>query len=50
MYYVMQRTKLKMENRQYWSVEDTMALLSIWAEDNVQRQYDGICRNEDAIK
>ncbi|XP_073805066.1 uncharacterized protein [Danio rerio] len=39
-----------MDNRQYWSVEDTRALLNIWAEENVQRQIDGVCRNEDVIK
>ncbi|XDV52268.1 hypothetical protein PO909_021012, partial [Leuciscus waleckii] len=31
-------------------VEDTKALLSIWAEERVQRQFDGVCRNEDVIK
>ncbi|XP_077053509.1 uncharacterized protein LOC143749576 [Siphateles boraxobius] len=41
---------LEMENRLYWSVEDTKALLSIWAEERVQRQFDGVCRNEDVIK
>ncbi len=53
LYYVVEKTqtfKLKMENRQYWSVEDTRALLSIWSKDNVQRQFDGVCRNEDVIK
>ncbi|XP_065129112.1 uncharacterized protein [Paramisgurnus dabryanus] len=39
-----------MENRQYWSAEHTRALLTIWAEDNVQRQFDGVCRNEDVMK
>ncbi|XP_026119691.1 uncharacterized protein LOC113098817 [Carassius auratus] len=52
LYYVVQRIsfKLKMENRQYWTMEDTKALLCIWAEDNVQRQFDGVCRNEDIMK
>ncbi|KAL1276288.1 hypothetical protein QQF64_035911 [Cirrhinus molitorella] len=39
-----------MENRQYWSIEDTKALLSIWAEEHVQRQIDAVCRNKDVIK
>lgn len=37
-----------MENRQYWSVEDTRALLNILAEDNAY--FDSVCRNEDIIK
>ncbi|XP_051579858.1 myb/SANT-like DNA-binding domain-containing protein isoform X2 [Myxocyprinus asiaticus] len=39
-----------MENRQYWSVDEIEALLNIWADENVQRQIDGVCRNEEVIK
>ncbi|XP_052008078.1 myb/SANT-like DNA-binding domain-containing protein isoform X2 [Xyrauchen texanus] len=40
----------RMENRQYWSVDEISALLNIWADENVQRQIDGVCRNEEVIK
>ncbi|XP_063041055.1 uncharacterized protein LOC134435951 [Engraulis encrasicolus] len=36
--------------RVIWSVEDVKTLLTIWAEDSVQRKIDGVCRNEDVMK
>ncbi len=39
--YRAKKSLLEMENRLYWSVEDK-ALLSIWAEERVQRQFDGV--------
>ena len=37
-------------NRQYWSNDKIMALLTIWAEDNVQQQINATCPNEDMMK
>uniref|UniRef100_UPI003AADD71D uncharacterized protein n=1 Tax=Centroberyx gerrardi TaxID=166262 RepID=UPI003AADD71D len=37
-------------SRQYWSMGETKALLNIWADDNVQQQMEGVCRNEEVIQ
>lgn len=37
-------------SRQYWSMGETKALLSIWADENVQQQMEGVCRNEEVIQ
>ncbi|XP_029923750.1 reticulocyte-binding protein 2 homolog a-like [Myripristis murdjan] len=37
-------------SRQYWSMGETKALLNIWADENVQQQMEGVCRNEEVIQ
>jgi len=37
-------------DRLYWCSEESRALLKTWADDTVQRQIDGVCRNEEVMK
>ncbi|XP_056139100.1 uncharacterized protein LOC130115457 [Lampris incognitus] len=37
-------------SRQYWSMSETKALLNIWADEAVQQQLEGVCRNEEVIQ
>ncbi|KAJ3591354.1 hypothetical protein NHX12_009299 [Muraenolepis orangiensis] len=37
-------------SRQHWPLGETQALLNLWAEDGVQRQMEGVCRNEEVIQ
>ncbi|XP_059931643.1 uncharacterized protein LOC132474785 [Gadus macrocephalus] len=37
-------------SRQHWPLGETQALLNIWADDSVQKQMEGMCRNEEVIQ
>lgn len=38
------------KSRQYWSTEEIQALLAIYCESDIQKQLDGIVRNDDVYK
>jgi len=37
-------------SRQHWPLGETQALLNVWAEHSVQRQMEGLSRNEEVIQ
>ena len=37
-------------SRQHWPLGETQALLNIWSDDSVQKQMEGMCRNEEVIQ